>query len=141
MGGRHADFTAARALIEAHGRGDVTGVAKLTDFPGFAHKLYPAGDPRAICLLAAMREQPGMSATISGIDKLVVAIERAHGVHPKNDLAMAALEIAYDLPADSARKVFIVARLVGWLAHVVEQYDSPSLIRPRASYVEFHRTA
>jgi citrate synthase len=141
MGGRHADFTGARALIEAHGRGDVTGVAKLTDFPGFAHKLYPAGDPRAICLLAAMRELPGMSATIAGIDRLVVAVEGVHGLHPKNDLAMAALEIAFGLPADSARTIFIVARLVGWLAHVVEQYGSPSLIRPRASYVESHSTA
>jgi citrate synthase len=115
MGGRHADFTGARALIEAHGCGDVTGVDKLTDFPGFAHRLYPAGDPRALCLLAAMRELPEMSATMAGIDKLVAAIEVAHGVRPKNDFAMAALEIAYGLPADTARTVFLIARLVaGW---------------------------
>jgi citrate synthase len=138
MGGRHADFTGARALIEAHGRGDVTGVAALTDFPGFAHKLYPAGDPRAICLLAVMRDIPEMSATVADIDKLVAAIEVAHGLRPKNDFAMAALEIAYGLPADTARMIFLISRLVGWLAHVIEQYGSPSLIRPRASYVELH---
>jgi citrate synthase len=138
MGGRHADFTGARALIEAHGRGDVTGVAELTDFPGFAHKLYPAGDPRAICLLAVMRDIPEMSATVADIDKLVAAIEVAHGLRPKNDFAMAALEIAYGLPADTARTIFLISRLVGWLAHVIEQYGSPSLIRPRASYVELH---
>jgi citrate synthase len=138
MGGRHADFTGARALIEAHGRGDVTGVAELTDFPGFAHKLYPAGDPRAICLLAVMRDIPEMSATVAGIDKLAAAIEVAHGLRPKNDFAMAALEIAYGLPADTARTIFLISRLVGWLAHIIEQYDSPSLIRPRASYVELH---
>jgi len=80
MGGQHADFTGARALIEAHGRGDVTGVAELTDFPGFAHKLYPAGDPRAICLLAVMRDIPEMSATVADIDKLVAAIEIAHSL-------------------------------------------------------------
>jgi citrate synthase len=61
MGGQHADFTGARALIEAHGRGDVTGVAELTDLPGFAHKLYPAGDPRAICLLVVMRDISSMT--------------------------------------------------------------------------------
>jgi citrate synthase len=138
MGGRHADFTGARALIEAHGRGDVTGVADLTDFPGFAHKLYPSGDPRAICLLATMRGIPEMRATVEGIDKLVAAVEVAHGVRPKNDFAMAALEIAYGLPADSARTIFLMGRLIGWLAHVIEQYGSPSVIRPRASYVEFH---
>jgi citrate synthase len=138
MGGRHADFTGARALIEAHGCGDVTGVADLMDFPGFAHKLYPAGDPRAICLLAAMRDLPEMSATVAGIDKLVAAVEVAHGLRPKNDFAMAALEIAYGLPADTARTIFLISRLVGWLAHVIEQYGSPSLIRPRASYVELH---
>jgi citrate synthase len=136
MGGRHADFSGARALIEAHGHGDVTGVAELTDFPGFAHKLYPAGDPRAICLLAAMRDIPEMSATVAGVDKLAAAVEVAHGLRPKNDFAMAALEIAYGLPADTARMIFLISRLVGWLAHVIEQYDSPSLIRPRASYVE-----
>ena len=138
MGGRHADFTGARALIEAHGRGDVTGVAELTDFPGFAHKLYPAGDPRAICLFAVMRDIPEMSATVADIDKLVAAVEVAHGLRPKNDFAMAALEIAYGLPADTARTIFLISRLVGWLAHVIEQYGSPSLIRPRASYVELH---
>jgi citrate synthase len=138
MGGRHADFTGARALIEAHGRGDITGVVELTDFPGFAHKLYPAGDPRAICLLAVMRDIPAISATVADIDKLVAAIEVAHGLRPKNDFAMATLEIAYSLPADTARTIFLISRLVGWLAHVIEQYGSPSLIRPRASYVELH---
>jgi citrate synthase len=138
MGGRHADFTGARALIEAHGRGDLTRVSGLTDFPGFAHKLYPAGDPRAISLLAILRDIPEMSATIADIDKLVAAVETMHGLRPKNDFAMAALEIAYDLPADTARMIFLISRMVGWLAHIIEQYGSPSLIRPRASYVESH---
>jgi citrate synthase len=138
MGGRHANFTGTRALIEAHGRGDVTGVAELTEFPGFAHKLYPGGDPRAICLLAVMRDIPEISATVADIDKLVASIEAAHGLRPKNDFAMATLEIAYGLPADTARTIFLISRLVGWLAHVIEQYGSPSLIRPRASYFELH---
>ena len=110
----------------------------LTDFPGFAHKLYPSGDPRAICLLAVMRNIPEMSTTVADIDKFVAAIEVAHGLRPKNDFAMAALEIAYGLPADTARTIFLISRLVGWLAHVIEQYGSRSLIRPRASYVELH---
>jgi citrate synthase len=31
--------------------------------------------------------------------------------------------------------LFIVGRTIGWIAHAIEQYESGTLIRPRARYI------
>jgi citrate synthase len=55
--------------------------------------------------------------------------------HPTVDLALAALALALDLPADAAISIFAVGRTVGWVGHAIEQYAHGQMIRPRASYV------
>ena len=39
-----------------------------------------------------------------------------------------------DLPVDLYTPLFVISRVVGWSAHVVEQLDHNRLIRPRARY-------
>jgi citrate synthase len=39
------------------------------------------------------------------------------------------------LPAGGAVALFGLGRTVGWIGHAIEQYQSDSLIRPRARYV------
>jgi citrate synthase len=38
------------------------------------------------------------------------------------------------LPVDLYTPLFVVSRVVGWSAHVIEQLDHNRLIRPRANY-------
>jgi citrate synthase len=42
---------------------------------------------------------------------------------------------ALHCPPGSAAALFLLARLAGWVAHVLEQRLSPQLIRPRAKFV------
>jgi citrate synthase len=44
---------------------------------------------------------------------------------------MAALVYALALPPEAAEIIFTIARVVGWMAHALEQYALPALIRPR----------
>ncbi len=95
--------------------------------PGFAHPLYPDGDPRARDLLAALNGVPP-------VDALIAAVAEATGAKPNVDLAIAGLACAYRLSRDLAFTIFAIGRAVGWLGHAMEQIETGTLIRPRARY-------
>lgn len=103
--------------------------------PGFGHPLYPDGDPRGAALLAALRATRPRPAKLSAIERLIETVHAQCGRQPNLDLALAAIASAYELSADVALAIFAAGRMVGWLAHALEQQESGSLIRPRASYV------
>jgi citrate synthase len=112
--------TDPRATVAARlGRGEL--------LPGFGHRLYPDGDPRAAALLAPL--DPG--AWWRG---MLGAVHDLTGLHPNIDLALVALERTQHLPAGSALAIFAVGRTAGWIAHALEQRQDGRLIRPRAIY-------
>jgi citrate synthase len=51
------------------------------------------------------------------------------------DFALAATERALGLPAGAAFTLFALGRVVGWIAHAMEQTRYGRLIRPRARYI------
>jgi citrate synthase len=101
--------------------------------PGFGHPLYPAGDPRA-ALLMRLSEASGNRAEWN----LVRAISRAAyellQELPNLDFGLAALARTWSMPLHAPLVLFALGRTVGWIAHVIEQYASGDLIRPRANY-------
>ena len=96
--------------------------------PGFGHRLYPDGDPRAAALLEGFRPDPELIA-------LKEAAERVTGRPANIDFALAAMTRALSLPAEAPFAVFALGRSVGWIAHALEQLETGDLIRPRARYV------
>jgi citrate synthase len=104
------------------------------DLPGFGHRLYPAGDPRAEILLSRLRE----NVENATLDRDLATIEHIRGLiaqEPTIDLALCLLERALNLPNGAAFALFALGRTAGWIAHALEQYEADSLIRPRARYV------
>jgi citrate synthase len=100
--------------------------------PGLGQPLYPEGDPRAIAIVAAIQDAlPQAGARIAAAAD---AAHRLTGRHPNVDFALGAATSALGLPPGSALGIFLVARSVGWIAHAIEQYESGTLIRPRARY-------
>jgi citrate synthase len=99
--------------------------------PGFGHGLYPDGDPRATTLLGMLGDGPVRETTA----RLAEAMRARSGTHPNADLAVAALCLQYEMPADAGEAIFAVARTAGWLAHALEEYeDRPSRFRPKGQY-------
>ena len=96
--------------------------------PGFGHRLYPDGDPRAKALLEAFRPDPELIA-------LKEAAERVTGRPANIDFALAAMTRGLSLPAEAPFAVFALGRSVGWIAHALEQLETGELIRPRARYI------
>jgi citrate synthase len=108
------------------------------DLPGFGHKLYPTGDPRAVPLLAAARlraRQGNAPADLHALLSLVDAVAARDGPAPTLDVGLVATGCALGLPASSASLLFAFGRIAGWIAHALEQYGLGELIRPRARYV------
>jgi citrate synthase len=139
-GRRHGGASArAEALFAELARGgDAMTVmagrlARGEDLPGFGQFLYPAGDPRAATILAAItRTLPDARPLI---ESAAAAGTRLTGRHPNVDFALAAAATSLALPRSTALAIFILGRTVGWIAHAIEQYESGILIRPRARYV------
>jgi citrate synthase len=103
-------------------------LARGESIPGFGHRLYPNGDPRALALLATVPLAPEQ-------DALLASVEAATGELPSIDVALAILERNYALPRDAALALFAIGRSVGWIAHAMEQAETGQLIRPRAMFL------
>lgn len=100
--------------------------------PGVGHPLYPEGDPRGAMLLALAAEAPGGGAEPALA--LAAALEAAGAPAPNLDFGLAAFVTAWGLPEALAPTLFLVGRFAGWIAHALEQRQSPGLLRPRAHY-------
>jgi len=121
-------FLAERLRLHAH-------------LPGFGHRLYPKGDPRAALLLSLAQrggkrnQRPGKNACGSLAGELAEAVRELTGEYPTLDFALVALARALNLPPQSPLALFALGRTIGSIAHAIEQYADDELIRPRARYV------
>jgi citrate synthase len=103
--------------------------------PGFGHRLYPSGDPRAQLLLDLTRAAYPDADILPVVETLQAVMRDLTGLYANVDLALAVLQRAAALPEGSALGLFALGRMVGWMAHALEQYAANTLIRPRAQYV------
>jgi citrate synthase len=100
--------------------------------PGFGHKVYVDADPRAEVLLdhVARLDPDGWPA----VEELLLTVSRRYALSPNVDLGLAALVRACGFRSGSGETVFALSRMVGWLAHAMEEYPQGLRFRPRAIY-------
>jgi citrate synthase len=119
---------AERVVRERSRRGERT--------PGFGHGFYrEQGDPRAVVLLEEAWEIAPKNRELRIVNAIIRAMELAQRPKPNVDIGIVALRAALGMPAGWAAGVFAVGRSAGWSAHVLEQYGSGQLLRPRARYM------
>lgn len=106
-------------------RGDVVA--------GFGHNLYPKADPRAQALLEMMRVRSKTDKQ-ADILRVIDVVQAVVGKALNFDGALALLTMYLDLPASAGLYILATGRVVGWIGHTMEQYQTPTLIRPRARY-------
>lgn len=106
-------------------------LARGDSLPGFGHRLYPDGDPRARLLLDRVRGARGARRAFA----VAAAVERATGERPSLDFGLVAVARALGAPPGFAMAMFALGRSAGWIAHVLEQRRDGALLRPRARYV------
>lgn len=103
--------------------------------PGFGHRLYPEGDPRAALLLHLLGESYPDAPPIALAASISYRMREAVDQRPNIDFALAVLAQTLHLPAGAALSIFALGRTIGWIGHAIEQYGQGQLIRPRAKYI------
>jgi citrate synthase len=104
---------------------------------GFGHRVYKTGDPRAkylktLCAkLAEETGNQGMEQIADTIERIVTGEKK---LPPNLDWPSARLYHYLGLPVDLYTPLFVLSRVSGWSAHVIEQLENNRLIRPRARY-------
>jgi citrate synthase len=112
-------------------------LAKKTKIMGFGHRVYKAGDVRARIL----KEFAQKAAQATRQTKWEQAAEIIEGVmaqekklFPNLDWPAGRLYHAMGLEVPLYTPIFVMSRVAGWSAHVIEQKSANRIIRPRSRY-------
>ena len=104
---------------------------------GFGHRVYKSGDSR----VPTMREYFGKVAKIKKdkkFEKIYDIVEKVmikrKNIHPNVDYPTGPTYHLMGFDTDFFTPIFVISRITGWSAHIIEQYAANKLIRPLASY-------
>jgi 2-methylcitrate synthase/citrate synthase II len=134
---------AALAVLQEVGSADraeswVRGaLAKKQKIMGFGHRVYKDGDPRAVYLkrlTAAVAAETGNTDMERMADIIESIVWNEKRIPPNVDWPCARLYHYFGLPPDLFTPLFVVSRIVGWSAHIIEQLDNNRIVRPRSIY-------
>jgi citrate synthase len=110
--------------------------------PGFGHRVYRVLDPRA-AILEGVSEKLAAESGDSKWFEMSQEVERVmeremdtrgKQVRPNVDFFSASVYRMFGFPGDMYTPIFAVARVPGWMAHLLEQYADNRLMRPKLAY-------
>lgn len=105
--------------------------------PGFGHRVYRTEDPRA-GILRSYAKSVSVASGDTRLFEIAQIVERVMGesskVYPNVDLYSGVVYSAMGIPTELFTPIFAISRMVGWTAHILEQWSDNRLIRPRATY-------
>jgi citrate synthase len=132
-----ASGLAHQMITDAIQRGPEPALAAALEthrhLPGFGHRLYPDGDPRAKLLFDMIRAAAPATTGLRAADALIEHARRHSRTEPNVDLALAVLATAAQMPATAGETIFTISRTAGWIAHAIEEYsEAPVRFRARA---------
>ena len=109
---------------------------------GFGHRVYKMGDIRADLLDRTCHQlihSDSIYEPHHELENLAHNVEQLmlerKGLRPNLDWPAARIYHALGLPINLFTPLFVVARVSGWTAHIIEQMDENHLIRPLSKYV------
>ncbi len=105
---------------------------------GFGHRVYKDGDVRAKLLGRLCRDMVAGDAAAEALEALAARMESLmldrKNLRPNLDWPAARVYHALGLPICVFTPIFVVARMSGWTAHIIEQVGDNRLIRPMSLY-------
>jgi citrate synthase len=108
---------------------------------GIGHRVYKTEDPRVRHLrrLSAVLSievcEPKWHIISLRVEEVALPVLSAKQLFTNVDFYSATVLHCLGIPTDMFTPLFAMGRIVGWTAHIFEQYAHNRLIRPRAEYI------
>lgn len=115
----------------------LAALARKERIMGFGHRVYKTGDVRARILKEYARqaaETAGQTKWEQAAEIMEQVMEREKNMLPNLDWPAGRLYHAMGLEVPLYTPIFVMSRVTGWSAHIIEQLGHNRLIRPRARY-------
>ncbi|AYF74477.1 citrate synthase/methylcitrate synthase [Nocardia yunnanensis] len=107
---------------------------------GFGHAVYRTDDPRSVMLREIATEFGGplvdFATTVeSRVVELLAELKPGRRLYPNVEFYAGVVMELCGIPRPMFTPTFAVSRVIGWTANILEQADSPRIIRPAARYI------
>lgn len=111
-------------------------LARKDKVMGFGHREYKVKDPRATALqslVTKLFEERGSTpiyALAMELERQMADLVGSKGIYPNVDFYSGIVYEKLGIPIDLFTPVFAIARVAGWLAHLLEQLEDNRIFRP-----------
>lgn len=105
---------------------------------GFGHRVLKHEDPRSAIIkrrAKALNQHMAYTRWYEIAEIIEQTMMEEKGLLPNLDFYTAVVYLLIGIPIAVFTPIFVVSRMSGWCAHIIEQQDHNRLIRPRASYI------
>ncbi len=105
---------------------------------GFGHRVYTEADPRSDIIkikAKALAFECGNMNVYHISEKIEELMHREKGLFPNLDFYSASTYGFMGIPTHFFTPLFVMSRITGWAAHIIEQRENNKLIRPTAEYI------
>jgi 2-methylcitrate synthase len=105
---------------------------------GFGHRVYKISDPRSDVIKAWSKKlgaAHGDERLYPVSERIEQVMRREKKLFPNLDFYSASAYHLCGIPTAMFTPLFVVSRITGWAAHIIEQRADNRLIRPNADYI------
>jgi len=104
---------------------------------GFGHRVYKSGDSRVPTMreyfkrVAIIKKDKSFEKIYDIVEKVMI---KEKNIYPNVDYPTGPTYHLMGFDTDFFTPIFVISRITGWSAHIMEQHAANKLIRPLASY-------